>query len=230
MSKLNIYDIQGKTVGDFELVDTALSAGKGTQAVRDAVVAIMAGRRAGTASTLSKGEVAGSNKKPWKQKGLGRARAGYRQSPVWRGGGVAFGPHPRSYAQKVNKKVMKLAFNRIFADAVSEGHVKVLDKLAIPEPKTKLVAGILKKLGIKGSVLVIDNNVNPDVAAASRNIPGLEVVEARNVNVYQLMKYNDIVITRSAMDLVSARMDGGAVEEPVIDKTADEGLVTENAE
>jgi large subunit ribosomal protein L4 len=115
MSKLTIYNMQGAAVGDMDVDAGLLVLKKGTQAVHDVIVNGLARGRAGTASTLAKGEVAGSNKKPWRQKGTGRARAGYRQSPVWRGGGVAFGPHPRRYGGKVNRKVAKLAFQRAFS-------------------------------------------------------------------------------------------------------------------
>src|SRR5512137_1096628 len=124
MSKLAVYDMKGGSVGEAEFPEALLVGRKGEQAVHDAVVAYRAGLRSGTASTLRKGEVAGSGKTPWRQKGTGRARAGYRQSPVWRGGSVAFGPHPRSYAQNLPRKVARLAFQAAFSARVAAGEVK----------------------------------------------------------------------------------------------------------
>ncbi|MCK5528841.1 MAG: 50S ribosomal protein L4, partial [Kiritimatiellae bacterium] len=138
MSKLKLYNIDGTASGDIELADELLVLGAGEQAVHDVVVATRNAARQGSASSKHKGEVAGSNKKPWRQKGTGRARAGYRQSPIWRGGAAAFGPKPRSYAVKVNKKVSRLAFGRAFSEKVLHNQVMVLDSLTMAEPKTKL--------------------------------------------------------------------------------------------
>ena len=212
MSKLVVYNVGGAVVGDLEIADALLVRDKGGQAVHDAVLATLAGRRAGTASTLRKGEVAGSNKKPWRQKGTGRARAGYRQSPVWRGGGVPFGPHPRSYAQKVNKKVMRLAFRRAFSDKVVSGGIRVLEDMVVPEGKTRAFASLMKSLAISGPALFVTDNSSRTVALAARNIPGVEVVGAKDVGVYQLVRYPVIVITKAAMGAFMARIgDGGEV-------------------
>lgn len=246
MSKIKIQDMKGAAVGDYDVSDKALVLDKGQQAVRDVVVAMMAGRRAGTASTLTKGNVAGSNAKPWKQKGLGRARAGYRQSPVWRGGAVVFGPLPRSYDKKVNKKVQRLAFKRALSEALNEGRIRVLEELTLAEPKTKLFADIIKSLGIERAALFVDTSIETNVAIASRNIPLADVEEARNVNVYQLLRYDDIVVTRSGMEILLARLegksaqndDGAKVEkekpaekaEAVTEKPAEEAVAAESAE
>ncbi|MBR4603415.1 MAG: 50S ribosomal protein L4, partial [Kiritimatiellae bacterium] len=125
MATVKTYTSAGAAAADIAVDDAALTLDKGAQAVKDAVTAYRNSLRAGTASTLSKGEVNGSNKKPWKQKGTGNARAGFRQSPVWRGGGVAHGPHPRCYVQKINKKVVRLAFARAVSDKIAEGRVLV---------------------------------------------------------------------------------------------------------
>ena len=121
MSKsLLIKNKDGKDIGNYDVPENLLEYDKGDHAVHEVVVAYQAHQRAGTASTLSKSNVAGSGKKPWKQKGLGRARAGYRQSPIWRGGAVAHGPHPRSYKKKISKKILKLAFRRVFSEKISQ--------------------------------------------------------------------------------------------------------------
>lgn len=208
MSKLKVYNMKGDSVGDFDVADGLLVLDKGSQAVHDTVVAYLAGQRAGTASTLRKGEVAGSNKKPWQQKGTGRARAGYRQSPVWRGGAVAFGPHPRSFTQKLNRKVAVLAFRRAFSDKVAAGEVRILDELALPEAKTKFFASLLKAFEISTPVLFVVDKVDRNTALASRNIPKVDVVRARDVNVYQLLQYPAVVVSRSGMEEIKARLEG----------------------
>jgi large subunit ribosomal protein L4 len=206
MSKLKVYDMKGAAVGDHEMADSLLELGKGGQAAHDAVVAYRAGRRAGTASTLSKGEVAGSNAKPWRQKGTGRARAGYRQSPVWRGGAVAFGPRPRSYEKKVNRKAARLAFKRAFSERVAAGQVKVLDQFDLAEPKTKAFASVLKSLDVAGPVLFVVETIDKKLALASRNIPDVEVVRAKDVNVYQLARYPLIVVCREGLGTLEERL------------------------
>jgi len=206
MSKLAILDMKGSAVGEFELADD-LIGGKGTQAVHDAIVAHAAGQRAGTASTKGKGEVAGSNRKPWKQKGTGRARAGYRRSPVWRGGGIAHGPHPRDFGQDLPKRVMRFAFCRAFGARVADGGVKVLDQIAIPDAKTKSFVGFIKGLGITQKALFIVDQIDPNLARASRNLPGVELVAAKDVNTYQVARYPLLVITRSALEILKARLE-----------------------
>lgn len=206
MSKLKLYDMNGASAGDYEVRDDLLVHDKGSQAVRDVVAAHLARRRRGTASTLRKGEVAGSNKKPWQQKGTGRARAGYRQSPVWRGGAVAFGPHYRSYERRVNRNTARLAFRRAFSERVRAGEVRVLEELVLPEARTKSFAALLKSLNVSGPALFIDEKIDRSVAIASRNVPGVEVVRAEDVNVYQLMRYPAIVVSKSGMEKITARL------------------------
>lgn len=206
MSKLNVYDMKGASVGDYDVADTLLVLDRGEAAVHEAVVALTAGRRAGTAATKSKGMVAGSNKKPWRQKGTGRARAGYRQSPVWRGGGVAFGPHPRRYDKKLNAKVARLAFRRALSDKVAGGAVKVVDALELEAAKTRQVVAVLSALGVQGPALLAVERVDATLALAARNLPRVEVACARDLNVYQLLRYPVVVATRSAMEILKGRL------------------------
>jgi large subunit ribosomal protein L4 len=208
MSKLTVYDLSGASVGDLEVADGLLEKEKGAQAVHDVVVAQRANRRAGTASTLTKGEVTGTGSKPWRQKGTGRARAGYRQSPVWRGGAVAFGPRPRDYSKKVNRKVEKLAFRRALTEKLEAGQVKVVDSLAIGEPKTRAFAAVMKSLGIAAPALVVTNEPDRNLALAARNIPGVEVALSKDVNVYQLLRYPTVVVSRSGMEHLTVRLGG----------------------
>lgn len=207
MSKLSVYDMKGTSLAKVDFPNELMTS-RGQQAVQDVIVAYQAGIRAGTASTLGKGAVAGSNKKPWKQKGTGRARAGFRQSPVWRGGGVAHGPHPRSYAKGVNAKVARLAFRRAFSDLIREDRLRVLDQLAVSEPKTKAAAALLKALGLAKGALIVVDKLDKNVLCAFRNLPNVEAVAARDVSTFQLVRYPVTVVTRSAMDLLKARIEG----------------------
>jgi len=212
MSKLTVYDLSGTPTGELEIADALLAPGKGEQALHDTVVALLAGRRAGTASTLSKGEVAGSNKKPWRQKGTGRARAGLRQSPVWRGGGAAFGPHPRSYEQKANKKVARLALRRAFGAKLRADAVKVVENWSVPEPKTRQVAAVLKKLGLSRGALIVVDKVDRAAARACRNLPNVELVGAADVSVWHLLRYPAALVSRAGLEGLRARLGAGGGE------------------
>ncbi|MBQ9432426.1 MAG: 50S ribosomal protein L4 [Kiritimatiellae bacterium] len=205
MSTIKVFNPAGEAAGDLTVADELLVLDRGAQAVKDTVVAIRNGMRAGTACTLSKGEVAGSNKKPWKQKGTGRARAGLRQSPVWRGGGVAFGPKPRDYSQKINRKVRQLAFTRALSDRIAEGQVLVVEKFDF-EPKTKALVALLKKLGLERSVLLVTEQYEENVILASRNLQKIEAAKASEVDVYSLLLYRTIVATRAGFEALKARM------------------------
>ncbi len=206
MSKVPVKNIKGDSVGDFEVADNLLVSDKGNAVVHQAVVAYQNNQRAGTASTLSKSEVAGSGKKPWKQKGLGRARAGYKQSNVWRGGYVAHGPRPRSYNQKLTKKMAKLAFARAFSAKVEQGDITVVDELTVSAPKTKEFAAVLKNLGLDRGALFIVNGTDDNVLLASRNIPRVEVATAALVNTYQILRYKNVIITKAGMEALVARL------------------------
>ncbi len=209
MSKLSVYDMKGTSLEKVEFPDEILTT-KGQQAVHDVVIAYQAGIRAGTANTLGKGDVAGSNKKPWKQKGTGRARAGYRQSPVWRGGGVAHGPHSRSYDKKVPHKVARLAFRRAFSDLVREDRIRVLDQISFAESKTKAAALLLKSLGLSKGALVVVDALDKNILCAFRNIKNVEVTTAKDVSTYQLIRFPYTVLTRAGMDGVRTRLEGEA--------------------
>ena len=211
MSKVPLKNVKGDSVGDYEVADSLLVQDKGAQAVHEAVVAYLAHQRAGTASTKSKSEVAGSGKKPWAQKGSGRARAGYKQSPVWRGGAVAHGPKPRKYKKKVSKKVARLAFRRAFSAKVAQGEVLVIDTLQLEAPKTKAFAAVLSNLGLdRGGLFVVDT-VQENVNLAARNLERVEVVTAALVNTYQILRHKQVVITEAGMKVLSSRLgkEGG---------------------
>lgn len=206
MSKLTVYDMKGASTGEFDLPEAVLCLDRGEQAVHDAVTATRAAGRAGTASTLHKGEVAGSNKKPWRQKGTGRARAGLRQSPVWRGGGAAFGPKPRDYDKKVNRKVARLALRRAFSEKVAAGQIKVVEAFAVEVAKTRAFAAVLKALGVSAPALVVVGDAGQNILLASRNLARVEVVRGRDVNVYQLLRYPSVLVDRGGMAQIMERM------------------------
>jgi large subunit ribosomal protein L4 len=188
-------------------VDKAiLTLDKGAQAVKDAVTAIRNAMRAGTASTKGKGEVAGSNKKPWKQKGTGNARAGFRQSPVWRGGGVAHGPKPRCFEQKVNKKVMKLAFARALSDKIVAGDIIVVDEFKFEAPKTKLMATLLKTLGVDRTAVIIQKDVDDTVVLATSNLPRIDYSTAQALDVYTVLANRKLVCDKAGFDALLARI------------------------
>ena len=188
----------------------ALTLDRGAQAVKDVVTAIRNSRRAGTASTKSKGEVAGSNKKPWKQKGTGNARAGFRQSPVWRGGGVAHGPKPRDFSQKINRKVMQLAFARAFSEKIAAGEVVVVSEFKFEQPKTKLMAALLKSVGVERSALVVTAAFDEAVSRVTANLARAAAITAGEADVYTVLKYKTIVCDKAGFDALVKRM--GAVK------------------
>ncbi len=212
MSSLKIYDVQGAAVGDIEFPEDLMELTRGGTAVHEVVVAYQAAQRAGTASTRDKGEVAGSGKKPWRQKGTGRARAGYRQSPVWRGGGTAFGPKPRSYAKHVNKKVARLAFRRALSEKIAAGAVCVVGELTLAQPKTKVFMAMLDALRVNRPLLVVVDRLEDKLALAARNVVGVELELAANVNVYQLLRYPQLVVSRAGFERLRARLENGAAK------------------
>ncbi len=212
MSKINLYNVKGEAAGAVDFADDLMVLDKGDQAVKDVVVAMQNARRAGTASTLAKGDVAGSGKKPWKQKGTGRARSGSRQSPIWRGGGVAMGPHPRSYGGKVNRKVAQLAFRHALSEQINTQKVVVVDAFDIADGKTKTLANLLKQMGAAGRILLVTAKVIPSVERSARNLPRVNVVTADNLDVYSLLAPRLVVVARDALDLLVARMGKTEVE------------------
>ncbi|MBO4447926.1 MAG: 50S ribosomal protein L4 [Kiritimatiellae bacterium] len=186
--------------------ESKLVLDRGAQAVKDAVTAIRNAMRAGSASTKGKGEVAGSNKKPWKQKGTGNARAGFRQSPVWRGGGVAHGPKPRSFETKLNKKVWKLAFARAFSDKLKAGDVIVVDEFKFEAPKTKLMAAFLKELGIDRTACIVQKDVDDTVVLVTSNLPRIDYSTAQALDVYTVMVNRKLVCDAAGFEALMARL------------------------
>lgn len=199
MNKIQVFNKDGSPVGEFVVQDQWFELKKGEQAVQDVVVAYRAGIRAGTASTKTRAMVRGGGAKPWRQKGTGRARAGSSRSPIWVGGGVAFGPHPRDFSKKVNKKVKKLALKRVFSEKIKESAVHVIDKLNISDYKTKNFAALLDKLGLKSKILVLVKDFTDNILKASSNLPNVLLIKVDSVNVYQMLLCDDILFTEEAI-------------------------------
>ncbi len=206
MSTLALKDCKGKTLGEVALSDIFTVTDKGAQAVFQSIMNYQTHQHQGSANTQGKGAVAGSNKKPWKQKGLGRARAGYRQSPVWRGGAVAWGPHPHKVRKKLPRKVARLAFARAFGERAQGGGITVLEDLKLAAPKTKDLNLLLKNLGVQGKVLLVLCELDSTVCLAARNLQDVEVVCVENMNTYQVVRYPQILITKAAMEKLEQRL------------------------
>jgi large subunit ribosomal protein L4 len=205
--KLTVQDIKGQSQGELEVTFALIENGKGTQAVHDAVVAHLANRRMGTACTKNVGEVAGTNKKPWRQKGTGRARAGSFQSPLWRGGGVVFGPKPRDFGKKISKATRQLALRKALSERLKSGDVLVVDDLKLDSPKTKGFVGVLKALNIQGTTLVVAGE-DRNLSLASRNVPQVELATGDSLNTYQVLRFGKLLFTRSAFEKVEQRLAG----------------------
>ena len=204
--KYSIRDIQGQIQGELEVRFPVIENQRGTQAVHDVVVAYQAAQRMGTACTKTMGEVAGTGKKPWRQKGTGRARAGSFQSPLWRGGGVVFGPKPRDFSKKVSKSTRRLALQKALSERLKAGDVIVLDDLKLASSKTKEFVGVLAALQVDGSALVVASAVDPNLRLASRNLPQVELTTSEQLNTYQVLRYDKLLFTRGAFEQVDQRL------------------------
>jgi large subunit ribosomal protein L4 len=204
--KISIKDTAGQNQGELEVKFALIENGKGTQAVHDAVTAYRAAQRSGTACTKNVGEVSGSNKKPWRQKGTGRARAGSFQSPLWVGGGVVFGPKPRDFSKKVSKKTRSLALRKALSERLKAGDVVVLDDLKLASPKTKEFLKVINVLELTGTTLVVANPDDKNLALASRNIENVTLTTSDSLNTYDVLRPDKLLFTRSAFEKVEARL------------------------
>ena len=204
--KLSVKDIQGKEQGEFEVKFSLIENGKGTQAVHDTVVAHMANRRSGTACTKNVGEVSGSNKKPWRQKGTGRARAGSFQSPLWPGGGVVFGPKPRDFGKKVNTRTKQLALRKALSERLKAGDVVLVDDIKLSSPKTKEFSGVMSALELNGTTLVVAHEADKNLTLASRNLPNVALTTSDSLSTYDILRPDKLLFTRGAFEKVEARL------------------------
>ena len=180
--------------------------GRGSQAMHDAVVAMRAARRSGTANTKTKAEVDLSGAKPWRQKGTGRARAGYASSPIWRKGGVVFGPKPRDYSKKVSKTVRRLAFQKALSERIKAGDILTIDKFAVAEIKTKSFVDLVKKQTDARKVLIISDSFDEKTQKSARNVKPVRLATAADVNTEQLLAFEKILVTPKALEKLAERI------------------------
>jgi large subunit ribosomal protein L4 len=197
-----VLTIEEAKKANLELIEN----GRGTQAVHDVIVAMRAARRSGTASTKTKATVNLSGKKPWRQKGTGRARAGYASSPVWVGGGVVFGPHPRDYSKKVTKSVKRLALRKALSSRIAAGDVLVVENFAVKEPKTKQFVKLVATATPEEKVLVISKAFDEVTYKAARNVQPAQLVTSLEVNTEQLLAYKKIIVTNDALPQLAERI------------------------
>ncbi len=200
MPKVALYNVQGEQVGDIELMESVFGVPVNENVIHQAVTAQLANRRQGTHYTKSRGEVRGGGRKPWRQKGTGRARVGTIRSPLWRGGAITFGPKPRDYSINLPKKVKRLALKSALSSKLEENSVIVLDKLSFEQPKTKDMVSVLKALKADGSkvlVMSIDNGDN--VWFSARNIARVKSIAPNNINIVDILHYDKLLITEEAV-------------------------------
>ena len=202
MPKANVYNMDGSKIGEIELSEAIFGIEPNQNVLHDSVKNHLANCRQGTQSALTKGEVSYSTRKPWKQKGTGRARAGYTGSPVWTHGGVAFAPKPRDYSYTLNKKVKRLALKSALSSKAAEGEIIVIDGLEVSEIKTKTFKSFLDKIEVTGKALVITKEVNQPVIKSARNIPGIVTTIATVLSPYDILNAGKLVVDKAALEKI----------------------------
>jgi large subunit ribosomal protein L4 len=202
MPKVSLFNQTGSSVGEIELNDAVFGIAPNNNVLFDAVISQRASLRQGNHKVKNRSEVAGGGRKPWKQKGTGRARQGSIRSPQWRGGGVVFGPVPRSYSYKLPKKVRRLALRSALSAKVLEENFVVLEGLTFNAPKTKDFLKVLKDLSIEKKALFVTAELDENVALSARNIPGVSVVTATGINVLDLLGHDKIIVTKAAVEKI----------------------------
>ena len=199
MPKANVFNMAGEKIGEIELSEAIFGIEPNKSVLHDSVKNHLANCRQGTQSALTKGEVSYTTKKPWRQKGTGRARAGYAGSPVWTHGGVAFAPKPRDYSYTLNKKVRRLALKSALSSKAAEGEILVVDGLQVEEIKTKAFQSFLNKIGVEGKALVVTENVDEKVVKSARNIAGVSTTIATILSPYQILTSGKMVVDKAAL-------------------------------
>ena len=194
MPKVDVLDMKGKKVSDIELADSIFGIEPNEAIVHSVLVNYLANQRQGTQSTKTRAEVSGGGKKPWRQKGTGRARQGSIRAPQWIKGGIALGPKPRSYKYTVNKKEKRLAIKSVLSSKVLEKELTVVDKLEVKEIKTKTMVKALADMKVEGKTLIILPENNKNVLMSSRNIEGVKTIVANNINIFDLLKYTNLIL------------------------------------
>jgi large subunit ribosomal protein L4 len=199
MPKVSVFNVDGKEVGQLDLAEGVFGLEPNVHVLHSAVLLQQASLRSGTHDTKGRSEVRGGGRKPWKQKGTGRARQGSIRSPQWKGGGIVFGPTPRSYSFKLPRKVRRLAIKSALSSKVVDNQIIVLDQLSLSQPKTKDIAKILNNLKVSRKALVVTADFDNNVALSARNIPGVKFVSAEGINVLDVMKHDQLIITKDAV-------------------------------
>ena len=199
MSKLSVLDMAGKKVSDIELKDSIFSIEPNMSAMHLVVVSYLANQRQGTQSTKTRSEVSGGGKKPWRQKGTGRARQGSTRAPQWYHGGIALGPKPRTYGIDVNKKVRRLAMKSALSTKVLDNNMIVLDALTLDSYKTKTIVEMLKALGVEGKALIVTAEADAKVIKSAANIPGVKTAAVNTLNVYDILNYDKFIVVKNAV-------------------------------
>jgi len=208
MADIEIIDQNNKSVGKTSLPDDIFGVEVRKGLLHEVVHNHLANKRQGTASTRTRGMVSGGGKKPYKQKGTGRARAGSNRSPLWKGGGTVFGPHPRDYSYKLPKKVKWSALSSALSAKLADGEVILIDNISVAEPKTKAVKGLLNSLGLKNNVLIIVPEKNEALELASRNIPKVNVARVSELNVYTILSHEKLLISKDAIEKMKEAYSG----------------------
>lgn len=202
MPKLNIHDMQGKVCGAIELSESVFGAEVNQSAVHAVVRAYLMNQRQGTQSTLTRAEVSGGGRKPWRQKGTGRARQGSTRSPQWTHGGIVFGPKPRKYKVSINKKLKRVAMKSALTSKVLAGELIIVDNIALNEYKTKNVIAMLSALGAAKKTLIVSAEADKFLYISAANIPGVDTAPANSINVYNILKHDTMVVTKAAIDKI----------------------------
>lgn len=202
MPKVDLYNMKGEVVGDVQLSDNVFGTDVNNEVLHAVVVNQLANKRQGTQSTKTKSEVRGGGKKPWRQKGTGRARQGSIRSAQWIKGGIVLGPKPRSYRYTLPKKVKRIAMKSALTSKVSGNEILVLDTLALEAIKTKSMVGVLNNLKIDSTALVVLDSQNENVVKSARNIPGIKTAYVNTLNVFDILKYDKFIITKDAVSKV----------------------------
>ena len=199
MASVKVYDMNGQPVSDLELNDAVFGIEPNEVVMHAAVVNYLANQRQGTQSTLTRTEVSGGGKKPWRQKGTGHARQGSTRSPQWRHGGVALGPKPRSYSYSLNKKVKRLALLSALSSKVADNDIVVVDAIKTEEFKTKTIVNMLKALNVDGKALIVLDSNDKKVIKSASNIPGVKTTQYSTLNVYDILNYSKFIVVKDAV-------------------------------
>lgn len=208
MAEIDLIDQNNKSIGKTDLPDDIFGVAVRKGLLHEVVHNHLANKRQGTASTRTRGMVSGGGRKPYKQKGTGRARAGSNRSPLWKGGGTVFGPHPRDYSYKLPKKVKWSALSSALSAKLADGEVILIDNISVAEPRTRAVKGLLDNLGLKNNVLIIVPERNDALELASRNIPRVNVARVSELNVYSILSHEKLLISKDAIEKMKEAYSG----------------------